>query len=232
MSDRRRRVLWLAPALLMVAALLRAQVQLPNGATTDCQPHGGSYSVQQHVELVDIESGRERYGPCFGGNWQLAGCDDNQVGPTGAKRCITTEAERQQVIAWYEWQQIGCTAEPGETWSFPSEEAIEDAGLVLGMAAQMQRDRIATCGGVAPTPTPTPTPEPTPEPTPAPDPTPTPQPPAPQCVPQPVPAVILEALRAIPDKGQVRVTWQLPALRDRALEALAAYDPCPAPPAP
>jgi hypothetical protein len=52
-------------------------------------------------------------------------------------------------------------------------------------------------------------------------------------VPQPVPAVILEALRAIPDKGQVRVTWQLPALRDRAIAALLAYDPCPTPtPAP
>lgn len=188
-------------AIVFAVAMARGQpvqptIPLPANAQTNCNPHGQRYALRREVPFTpgNVVTARQRYGPCFGA------ASDECRDLAGA--CITTEPERQSTIAWWVYKQAGCASammaelgftrgqrmqQPGIT--FPSEQDIEDAGVVLGVAAKLKGEYEQACFA-RPTPAPTPTsppPQPTPtatpprpEPTPTVEPTPcaTPSPPA------------------------------------------------------
>jgi len=164
-------------------------IPLPSNAQTDCGIPGPqtsrAYALRRDVPFTpgNVTTARQRYGPCYG----LA----SDVCRDLAGACLTTEAERQSTIAWWVYKQAGCAtammAELGFTRgggrvvlpgiTFPGEQDIEDAGVVLGVAAKLKGEYESACFArptSTPTPAPTPVVTPTAAPTPSTLPTPTP----------------------------------------------------------
>lgn len=208
-------------ALVAVVGVSMAS-PVPPGAMTDCGPSGTLRPLDHAVPFTpgNVATARQRYGPCFGAS--SATCDDNAVNALGDRRCITTEAERAVIIEALLWRAGGsCTPPLGTPW--PSEQDIEDVGVAWGAYRALHREWWSACT-VAPTPTPQPSPSPTPAATPQPTAAPTASPC--ECWCDPPPAVVREALQAVPERGVRRITWQLRAKVDAALAALAMYRPC------
>lgn len=141
-SDAPSRFTILKLGLLLIALFLGAVFACPllaqpdpslASATTDCGVRNTQFRINWSVPFTGtLESGKLRYGPCFGGG---ARCND--IGGV----CIQTEAERQEAIAMLLALTAGTCSPPRGTL-FPSEQTLFDWSLaLLGSNPDPQRNR-------------------------------------------------------------------------------------------
>lgn len=127
--------------LLLLAAPAAGQIAPFPGAQTQCGKNGTWYTYRPDIPLTGVDSGRLRYGPCFGGNFAMAECSD--VGG----RCIVSEASRLEIQNKLTELQR-CLGQPAV---MPSQQLIYDLGLTRGTLDRLRREHAKCTTSAAPT---------------------------------------------------------------------------------